>query len=115
MDVLRRGAGPLPDAVPLDPPSPQRWELRVVVWEAASVAGTERQLLSGDRSSDVYVKVGAVLTLVIFNFPPLEVHSAVTICYFEPPAVTPVTCNALRAGCPVWSGRPRRRTCTSRA
>lgn len=59
VDVLPRGVGslPLPPPVPLHPPGPATWELRVVVEEATSVVGTERLLLSKDKSSDVYVKV----------------------------------------------------------
>ncbi|XP_034254586.1 otoferlin-like [Thrips palmi] len=58
VDVLARAAGtlPMPPAVPFAPPRPSSWELRVVVLEAASVVGTERLLLSKDKSSDVYVK-----------------------------------------------------------
>lgn len=59
MDVLARDAGtlPMPPALPFAPPPPSPWELRVVVLEAAGVVGTERLLLSKDKSSDVYVKV----------------------------------------------------------
>ncbi|XP_052124281.1 otoferlin isoform X2 [Frankliniella occidentalis] len=54
--VLGRSLLPVPPAVTLDPPGAEHWELRVVVLEAASVVGTERVLLSKDKSSDVYVK-----------------------------------------------------------
>lgn len=57
IDMFQAG-GQLPPkpAVNIAPPIPEEYEIRVIVWNTEDVPLVESQFLTGEKSSDIYVK-----------------------------------------------------------
>lgn len=47
---------PPPDMVDITPRKPQKYELRVIVWNTADVVLDEDDFFTGERKCDIYVK-----------------------------------------------------------
>ncbi|XP_039312849.1 otoferlin [Solenopsis invicta] len=56
VDLFRIGQLPPKSAVNITPPTPEEYEIRVIVWNTENVPLTESQFLTGEKCSDIYVK-----------------------------------------------------------
>jgi len=56
IDMFRIGQLPPKPAVNITPPTPEEYEIRVIVWNTEDVPLTESQFLTGEKCSDIYVK-----------------------------------------------------------
>lgn len=62
IDMFRIGQLPPKPAVNITPPTPEEYEIRVIVWNTEDVPLIESQFLTGEKCSDIYVKGYAMQT-----------------------------------------------------
>ncbi|XP_067216226.1 otoferlin-like isoform X2 [Linepithema humile] len=56
IDMFQIGQLPPKPAVNIAPPTPEEYEIRVIVWNTEDVPLVESQFLTGEKCSDIYVK-----------------------------------------------------------
>ncbi|XP_011877854.1 PREDICTED: otoferlin-like [Vollenhovia emeryi] len=56
IDMFRIGQLPPKPAINIAPPTPEEYEVRVIVWNTEDVPLTESQFLTGEKCSDIYIK-----------------------------------------------------------
>ena len=56
IDMFKKSDGVPPPPVDVSPWKPEKYVLRVVVWNTKDVILNERSLIAGDSMSDIYVK-----------------------------------------------------------
>ena len=56
VDMLKKSDGILPPPVDVSPRKPEKYVLRVVVWNTKDVILNEHSPVAGDSTSDIYVK-----------------------------------------------------------
>ncbi|EFN60493.1 Fer-1-like protein 4 [Camponotus floridanus] len=56
IDMFRVGQLPPKAAVNIAPPTPEEYEIRVIIWNTEDVPLVESQFLTGEKCSDIYVK-----------------------------------------------------------
>lgn len=54
--MFRVGQLPPKAAVNIAPPTPEEYEIRVIIWNTEDVPLVESQFLTGEKCSDIYVK-----------------------------------------------------------
>lgn len=63
IDMFQVGQLPPRAAVDIAPQAPERYEIRVIIWNTEDVPLVESQFLTGEKSSDIYVKGYAIVNI----------------------------------------------------